>query len=48
MLSFNLLEPRPAFVDYARRMTDRPAYERAKQLDAQLLAEIQAQQPQPA
>ena len=26
MLAFNLLDPRPAFVDYARRMTDRPAY----------------------
>ena len=26
MLAFNLLEPRPVFVDYARRMTDRPAY----------------------
>ena len=49
MLAFNLLEPRPAFVDYARRTTDRPAYHRAKELDAQLIAEIQAQQsPQPA
>ena len=49
MLAFNLLEPRPAFVDYARRMTDRPAYHRAKELDAQLIAEIQARQsPQPA
>ena len=49
MLAFNLLEPRPAFVDYARRMTDRPAYERAKEIDAKLAAEIQAKaQPQPA
>ena len=49
MLAFNLLEPRPAFVDYARRTTDRPAYHRAKELDAQLIAEIQARQsPQPA
>jgi glutathione S-transferase len=48
MLAFNLLEPRPAFVDYARRMTDRPAYERAKEIDGKLIAEIQARQPQPA
>ena len=48
MLAFNLLEPRPVFVDYARRMTDRPAYERAKQIDGQLIAEMQAAQPQPA
>ena len=51
MLAFNLLEPREAFVDYARRMTDRPAYGRAKEIDGKLIAEIQAQQtqaPQPA
>jgi glutathione S-transferase len=42
MLAFNLLEPEPVFVDYARRMTDRPAYVRAKQLDADLLAELEA------
>ena len=48
MLAFNLLDPRPAFIDYARRMTDRPAYERAKEIDGKLIAEIQARQPQPA
>jgi len=49
MLAFNLLEPREAFVDYARRMTDRPAYERAREIDAKLIAEAQAQPaPQPA
>ena len=49
MLAFNLLEPREAFVDYARRMTDRPAYERARDIDAKLIAAAQAQQtPQPA
>jgi glutathione S-transferase len=51
MLAFNLLEPRPVFVDYARRMTDRPAYERAKEIDGKLIAEIEArkaQAPQPA
>src|SRR5678815_707979 len=30
MLAFNLLEPREVFIDYARRMTHRPAYVRAK------------------
>ena len=45
MLAFNLLEPREVFVDYAWRMTDRPAYERAKQIDAQLIADMQAAQP---
>ena len=48
MLQFNLLEPRPAFVDYARRMTDRPAYERAKEIDGKLIAESRPRQPQPA
>ena len=40
MLAFNLLEPRPAFTDYAARMTDRDAYRRAKQIDAKLIAEM--------
>ena len=44
MLAFNLLEPKEAFVDYARRMTDRDAYRRAKHKDQQL---IEAQQPSP-
>ena len=49
MLAFNLLEPREVFVDYARRMTDRPAYHRAKEIDSALIAEIQATQArQPA
>jgi len=49
MLAFNLLEPRPVFVDYAQRMTDRDAYRRAKDIDSKAAAEIQArQQPQPA
>jgi glutathione S-transferase len=48
MLAFNLLEPREIFIDYARRMTDRPAYERAKAIDSKLIAEAQAQQAQPA
>ena len=48
MLAFNLLEPRETFVDYARRMTDREAYRRARDIDAALIAQAQAQQPQPA
>ena len=48
MLAFNLLDPRPVFVDYARRMTDRPAYDRAKEIDSKLIAEIETQQVQPA
>jgi len=39
------------FIDYARRMTDRPAYLRAKEIDGKLIAEMEAQKaasPQPA
>jgi glutathione S-transferase len=43
MLTFKLLEPRPAFTDYAARMTDRPAYRRAQEIDNQLIAKSQAQ-----
>jgi glutathione S-transferase len=42
MLQFKLLEPRPVFVDYARRMTDRPAYARAKEIDGKLIADMEA------
>ncbi|GAA3892057.1 glutathione S-transferase family protein [Sphingomonas limnosediminicola] len=48
MLNFNLLEKRPTFVDYAKRMTDRPAFKRAKEIDGKLIAEAQAAQAQPA
>ena len=48
MLRFNLLEPRTVFTDYAARMTDRDAYRRAQEIDGKLIAEAQAQQPQPA
>ena len=41
MLAFKLLPEREAFIDYARRMTDRPAYVRAQQLDQEALAEAQ-------
>ena len=38
MLQFGLLEPRPVFSDYVARTTDRPAYVRAKKIDADLIA----------
>jgi glutathione S-transferase len=44
MLTFKLLEPTPAFTDYAGRMTDRPAYRRATEIDNTLIAEMQAKQ----
>lgn len=44
MLAFKLLDPRPAFTDYAARMTDRDAYRRAGEIDARLIAEAQAAQ----
>jgi glutathione S-transferase len=46
MLKFEVLEPRPAFTDYAARMTDRDAYRRAQEIDGELIAEAQAQQQQ--
>jgi hypothetical protein len=46
MLTFKLLDPRPAFTDYAQRMTDRDAYRRAQQIDGALIAEMQANQQQ--
>jgi glutathione S-transferase len=44
MLAFKLLEPKPVFIDYAQRMTNRDAYRRAKEIDERAAAEIQAQQ----
>lgn len=38
MLTFKLLEPKPVFVDYAQRMTDRDGYRRAKGIDERLAA----------
>ena len=46
MLQFKLLEPKPAFTDYAARVTDRDAYRRAKEIDGKLIAEMQAKQQQ--
>ena len=44
MLAFNLLEPRPVFLDYAARMTDRHAYRRGKKSTASSIAEIEGTQ----
>ena len=44
MLRFNLLDPRPAFTDYAARATDREAGRRAQEIDGKLIAEAQAKQ----
>jgi glutathione S-transferase len=50
MIGFKLLQPRPAFTDYAARTTDRDAYRRATAIDAALVAEEAAKAPaqQPA
>ncbi len=45
MLQFGLLEPRAAFSDYVARVTDRPAYIRAKKIDADLIAAMPPAQP---
>ena len=45
MMEFGMIDPRPAFSDYAARVTDRPAYRRAKEIDGKLIAEMQARQP---
>jgi glutathione S-transferase len=45
MLQFGLLEPRAAFSDYVARATDRPAYARAKKIDADLIAAAAAPAP---
>ena len=37
MLDFNFLDPRPAFTDYVAGVRDRPAYARAKAIDAALM-----------
>jgi len=40
-LRFGALEKRPAFEAYLARLTARPAYQRAKAIDGQLIAEMQ-------
>ena len=44
MINFKLLEPKPLFADYARRMTDRDAFRRAQEIDGKLIAEMQSRQ----
>ena len=45
MLQFKLLDPRPAFTDYVARVTDRPAYRRAREIDGKLIEQMQAGMP---
>ena len=40
MMMFGLLEPRPVFQSYVDRATDRDAYRRAKEIDAQAAEEL--------
>ncbi len=42
---FGMLAPRPAFTDYVTGLNARPAYIRAKEIDAALIAEQQAPAP---
>ena len=44
MLEFKLVDPRPAFTDYAARMTDRDAFRRAREIDGKLIAEMKAKE----
>ena len=44
MLEFKLLDPRPAFTDYAARMTDREAFRRAREIDGKLIAGMKARE----
>lgn len=46
LLQFGLLEPRPAVRDYVARVTDRPAYARARKIDADLVAAAAASSEQ--
>ena len=45
MLMFGLLEPRPAFTAYVASVTDRDAYRRGKQIDADAAAAMEAAAP---
>ncbi|MFY9350598.1 MAG: glutathione S-transferase family protein [Sphingobium sp.] len=42
-LSFKSIPTRPAFEDYAARLRERPAYQRQKEIDNALIAEMQKQ-----
>ncbi len=40
-LQFGTIPKRPAFEAYAAKLVERPAYQRAKAIDTQLIAEMQ-------
>lgn len=42
LMMFGMLAPRPGFTDYVTGLTERPAYIRAKAIDAALIAEREA------
>jgi glutathione S-transferase len=46
-MMFGTVEKRPIFEDYFSRLQARPAAARAREIDDALIAELQAQQPQP-
>ena len=41
-MTMTVIEERPVFVDYSRRMHDRPACARAEEIDNELAAKLQA------
>ncbi len=47
-MQFGMLEKRDSFVGYRDRLQARAAYQRANQIDEQLIAQAQPAQPQPA
>jgi glutathione S-transferase len=47
-LQFGMLPERDSFIRYRDRLQQRPAYQRANQIDEEIIAEQQAAQPQPA
>jgi glutathione S-transferase len=44
-IGFGTMEKRPGFEDYVARITDRPAYRKAKEIDAALMPSNQEAQP---
>jgi len=44
-MQFGIIEKRAALTDYVGRLTERPAYKRAVEIDDTLIAQQQAQQP---
>ena len=47
-LQFGMLPERDSFLRYRDRLSERPAYKRANEIDEEIIAATQAAQPQPA